>query len=74
MRVIRWEDPPVRVGRWQLLAAELRDNPGRWALVGQGLTRQERDSARVCLNKWGCSVKWKKVDQGGYSIWARSQT
>ncbi|MDK9341382.1 hypothetical protein [Propionibacterium freudenreichii] len=39
---ITWTDPPVTknsggrggAGRWNPVVAQLRDNPGRWALIG----------------------------------------
>lgn len=44
-RVLRWEDPPPskraarfprqRADRWSVLAAELRAEPGRWAVVNE---------------------------------------
>lgn len=41
MTDIKWEDPPAidksGRGRYDDLAAALRENPGRWALVGDDL-------------------------------------
>lgn len=39
MSELVWEDPPAHSGRmdWRAVAAELRDRPGEWARVRDGL-------------------------------------
>lgn len=37
--VVRWEDPPPHGNRsqWQPVAEALRERPGEWALIAEGL-------------------------------------
>jgi hypothetical protein len=39
MNVIRWEDPPADL--FEQLAAELREHPGRWAVVSETFLRRD---------------------------------
>lgn len=50
-KVIRWENPPpvrlhgkagpkVRRSQWDLVVRELQANPGKWAVVAEGLKTQ----------------------------------
>lgn len=70
--MIRWEEPPVSVnGRWHEVVEELKRNPGRWALIEEGLTEKYGESSlRASFRRWGCQVKTRRLE-GGTSVWAR---
>ena len=54
MSIVRWEDPPPDRFRWKNIAEELREHPGRWALV---MEQTDKGAAANCFNglaKRGC--------------------
>lgn len=58
MSVIRWEDPGPRTrapaGDYWKIAAELRANPGRWAVV--------REGTRMTVIGHGTSIQTGKIE------------
>lgn len=82
--VLRWEDPPPvavrhqgqRVTAWAVIAYQLRERPGEWAVVYEG----SRDMTAVARIKSGKSwfapagsfeAVHRRLPTGGEAIYAR---
>ncbi len=74
MSDIVWEDPPEidrtrRVpGRWQRVAQELRQHPGKWALAYEG---KSPGAPVVSLKKAGCQVVERGQNTDAPRVYAR---
>lgn len=74
MSEVVWEDPPAdsrgfgpKRGRWVDLAEELKEHPGKWALVLKDATWRQVNSAYASLKKRGCETRFH-----GATVEARS--
>lgn len=70
-----WQDPPPakRGGkneRWRTLSEELKEVPGKWALIVERGDHAITATARSALAHYGIEVVQRTVD-GGYDIYAR---
>lgn len=76
--ILRWEDPPETInGSVQRILAELREQPGRWALVYENLSEHVAYNRARYLRKGGAECAVRKADDGqrgarhpNRSVWA----
>lgn len=75
---MQWEAPPdkgKKQTKWSKVADELRDNPGKWAKLSQGKSRNAHSLAGRLRAKWGTEYEVKSQmlpeldNQAG--VWAR---
>ena len=82
MSALAWQDPPAQgrpgrpPGKHAALAAEMRANPGRWALIGQygtsGLAGVVRNGKIACYAPAGSfETATRKRTDGRWDIYAR---
>lgn len=72
------DEPPVTVGRNPEITREsiaavkaMRDRPGEWCVVWDGLTRQTASNRRQRLTSHGCEATVRIDADGGHTVWAR---
>lgn len=69
---IKWQDPPAALTLHDSIVAALKNNPGRWALVGED---KSSSSAGAKWSKSGCETKLhRKTAADGkpqYDVYAR---
>ena len=75
MTEIKWQEPPEpKTGRaakhqWDEIAATLKKNPGRWALVQEGA--RNGGGGRRCAER---GLEWRQVSRadGKFDIYAKA--
>ncbi|MFD8529462.1 hypothetical protein ACFV0L_18780 [Streptosporangium canum] len=76
--ILRWEDPAPRTpigDQFAPIAAELRDHPGRWAVIAENPNTQEgrRDSNRL-FNAVKLGYRGFQCEDGAYKATTRTVT
>ena len=78
-----WEDPPppmprgLKESKYVRLVDQLKESPGKWALVREGMSRlgAKNLAERLSLGKYGAAVEATFVQVGrrsdGWSVYAR---
>ena len=74
MTVVRWEDPPPveypGIDHTPIFLA-VKERPGEWALVREGVSLKVAQTTRSQLGKRGCDVTRRKVGEGRFNVYAR---
>ena len=71
---LKWQDPPPRrQGEYWLekTVAELRANPGRWALVRHYDKHTSANNSYQRLKAAGCEATQRRTPDGGADLYAR---
>jgi hypothetical protein len=65
------ERGPGRASKWDALAGELREQPGRWAVIGEYETTGKATSPAKQLRARGCEVVSRRQPDETLAVWAR---